>query len=212
MLFRSLLPPEVRAARGLKVVRRWLLVGLVVVAGLLVGAYAYSLLERGAAEAERGEAQAETAELQAEQERYSEVPVVLAALSDVELARQVGMFTEVSWKPYIDAFTAVIPSGVSLETISMSGATPVLLAAPPESPLFSPSVALLNFTGRSVTIPDAAAWIDALDSIPGFADAWVASSARADEEGTVYYAVTSSVRVDASAYALRFFETEEEED
>ena len=208
----NLLPPEVRAARGLKIVRRWLLVGLVLVAVLLAGAYAYSLMERGGAEADRTAAQDETAELNREQEKYAEVPVVLAALSEAELARQVGMLTEVSWKPYFDAITAVLPAGVSIETITMSGATPVLLAPPPESPLYSPSVGQLSFTGRSVTLPDTVAWMDALNAVPGFTDAWVASSVRADEEGLLFYAVTSSVRVDASAFELRFFETDEEED
>jgi hypothetical protein len=207
----NLLPPEVRAARGLKVVRRWLLVGLVLVAITLAGGYFLSVLERTAAEVERDEARAETVQLQAEQERYSEVPVVLNALSDVQLARQVGMLTEISWKPYIDAITSVLPAGVSLDTINMNGATPVLLASAPESPLFGPSVAQINFTGRSLTIPDTAALIDALNSVPGFVDAWATSSVRADEEGTMYYAVSASVRVEASAYALRFFETEEED-
>lgn len=208
----NLLPPEVRSARGLKVVRRWLAFGLVAVAVALGGVYALSLIERGTAEEERAEAQAETVSLQAEQERFAEVPVVLAALSEAALARRVGMSTEVTWKPYIDAITAVLPPNVSIDSILMSSATPIMLAAPPESPLFSPNVGQLSFTGRTVTVPDTAAWMDALDSIPGFSDAWVSASILSDEEGVLYYAVTATVRVTESAFAQRFPENETEED
>ena len=207
----NLLPPEVRAARGLKVIRRWLMVGLVVVALALAGVYVLTLTARGAAEAERAEAQEDTVALQAEQERYAEVPLVLAALTEAELARLIGMSTEVEWSPYFDAITAVLPPGVSLETIAMSGATPVMLPAPPASPLMSPSVGQLQFTGRSLTVPDTAAWMNALESIPGFSDAWVTTTQLTDEAGDVFYSVTSTVQVDQQAYSGRFAPTEEED-
>ena len=207
----NLLPPEVRAARGLKVVRRWLLAGLVLVAVLLAGGYFLSLTARAEAELERVEAQEETAALQAEQAKYAEVPALLAALDNGITARQVGMSTEVDWRPYVDAMTAVLPANVSIESIMMSGATPVLLPAPAESPLFDQSVGQLTITGRAVALPDSVALIDALNSIPGFADAWVSASVRSEVDGALFYAVTASVRVLDSAYTNRFAAPTEEE-
>lgn len=205
----NLLPPEVKAARGLKVVKRLLALGLVLVVGLIALAYAGALIARSDAETALAEAQAETARLRAEEQRYAEVPLVLGALDNTLAARELGMSTEVLWKEHLDAVTAVLPENVSIETLTLTGATPMALPAPPASPLYAESVAELTFSGRTATVPDTAAWIDALNSIPGFSDAWVRAAEVQAEDGSVYYAVDSSVRVLQSAYAQRFVATEE---
>ncbi len=45
-------------------------------------------------------------------------------------------------------------------------------------PLVTPGVGSISFTGRADTMPDVAAWLDALNSIPGFSGATLTSSAR----------------------------------
>lgn len=206
----NLLPPEIRAARSLKVVKRWLALALGVVVLLIGGVFAFSLMSAGLAEQELADAQADTQRLKLEEAQYAEVPLVLTALEDTERAREIGMSTEVNWKSYLDAITAVLPQNVSVDSISFSGATPVAAPPLPASPLHDPSVGSLQFSGRTATIPDISAWVDALNSVPGFSDAWVNSSAVAGEEGTVYYEVESVVQVTDAAYTHRFDATEEE--
>ena len=74
------------------------------------------------------------------------------------------------------------------------------------SPLQDPSIGQISFTARALTLPDTAAWIDALNSIPGLGDAWVSSASLTidSETETPYYEVAASVQIRESAYAHRF--------
>jgi Tfp pilus assembly protein PilN len=148
--------------------------------------------------------QAETSRLQTEQQKYAEVPQVLNALASAKAARTLGMSTEVQWKSYLDAITAVLPAGVSLESITVTGATPMTAAPAPSSVLEKASVGQIRFSGRIDTMPDTAAWIDALNAVPGFSDAWVSATAITQTDKLVYYTVTSTVQVTDAAYAKRF--------
>lgn len=200
----NLLPPEVRAARGLRVLKRWLGVSLVLTVVLCLGGFAFGLLSAGTAAAELVVAQENTARIQAEQLKYAEVPQVLGALDTARSARELGMSTEVQWKGYLDAIAAVLPADVSVESYTVTGATPMTAPALAADPLQGPSVGQVQFTGRTATLPDTAAWLDALDSIPGFADAWVSAAAVTATETTTYYTVEATVQFTDAAYAQRF--------
>ncbi|GAA3821568.1 PilN domain-containing protein [Cellulomonas soli] len=206
----NLLPPEVRAARGLRATKRWLGLGLVATLALCVAGYGAALISGGLADAELTDAQARTGVLQAEQTQYAEVPVVLNALNQATTARQLGMSTEVQWKPYIDAIAAVLPEGVSIDTFTVTGATPMAAAAAPTDPLQAAGMGSIQFTTRSSTIPDVAAWVDALDSVPGFASAWAGAATLTSDETGAYYTVSSAVVVTSDAFSLRFEQVEGE--
>jgi Tfp pilus assembly protein PilN len=205
----NLLPPEVRAARGVKVVRRLLLLGLVLVAVVLVGGYVLSLLELGAAQEELAAAEADTLRLQEDQRKYAEVPQVLLALDTAKSARMLGMSTEVEWKPYLDAITAVLPPDVSIDTVSMTMSTPMLAPSLPATPLQSQSLGQISFTGRTTTLPDTAAWVDALNSIPGLGDAWVSAATLSSDADLTFYSVTSTIQIRPQALSGRFLPDEE---
>jgi type II secretory pathway pseudopilin PulG len=202
----NLLPPEVKAARGLRVLQRWLALLIALVLVGCVAAYALVSFAASSAQDDLTAAQQRTSELLLEQKRYSDVPVVLSALSDAQTARELAMSTEVPWRSYLDAITAVLPAGVSIDSYSTSLDT-VMTAAPITlSPLQTASVGQIQFTLRVLQVPpDTAALIDALDGIPGLTDAWVGDATlTADQDGFVYYAVAASVNVTSSAYTNRF--------
>ncbi|GGB94105.1 PilN domain-containing protein [Cellulomonas carbonis] len=209
----NLLPPEVKAARGLRVVKRMLALAVGVVALVIVLVFVWSVMQRSSAQDQLAQAQQETARLQAEEAKYAEVPQVQTQLEATRTARELGMSTEVLWKPYLDAITAVLPADVSFENVSLTSATPTEPAPLPAGPLEEPSIGRLTFTGRTATVPDVAAWVDALESVPGFADAWV-TTATLDgaEAGSRYYAVTSSVQITDAALAQRFAAADAEEE
>jgi hypothetical protein len=114
------------------------------------------------------------------------------------------MSTDIPWKPYVDAITAVLPANVSIDTLTSTGATPMVAPAAPTDPLQVPSVGQLIFQARSSTVPDTSAWIDSLNAIPGFADAWVSSAAVAEDETGTYYVVSATVQITDAAYSHRF--------
>jgi Tfp pilus assembly protein PilN len=208
----NLLPPEVRAARSLGVLKRWLAIALVLVLALVGLGYGAAYLATQSAEDELAEAQAETTRLQSEEAKYAEVPQVLGAIDSTEVARLLGMSSEIQWKTYLDAVTAVLPVGVSIDQFTMTGPALDAAASPVTAtdPLQRPSIGSISFQGRSRAVPDTSAWLDALASVPGFADPWVSSVSVTEEDGSVYYSVTSTVQLTEQTLANRFVPTEEE--
>jgi Tfp pilus assembly protein PilN len=203
----NLLPPEVRAARGLVRVKQWLGLLLVVVLLLLVAGLGAAFLARQSADSEIVDAQAEATLLRTEEAKYAEVPQVVNNLRRSEDARALGMATEVLWKGYLDAIAAVLPPNVSIETFTVTQETAAQVAASAPDALAAPGVGSISFTSTALTLPDSAAWLDALDSVPGF----YAATSSTESLGTVgtidAYSVTSTVLVDESAFAARFAAT-----
>jgi Tfp pilus assembly protein PilN len=201
----NLLPPEVRAARGLRSIKRWLVIALLVTIALCGLLYVVNIAQAQAADDELMDAQSETARLTLEQAKYAEVPRVLNQLDVTNSTRTIAMSTDVLWKSYLDAITAVLPEGVSLDVVSMTGATPMTPLAAPASVLQSARVGEIVLTGRSLSLPDTAALIDELNSIPGLGDAWVtAAVVDSDPEFGIYYKIDGSVQVRAGAFSDRF--------
>jgi Tfp pilus assembly protein PilN len=204
----NLLPPEVRAARGLKTVKRLLVMALVLVVLLCAASWVFARNDKSNAADGLSAAQAKTAQLKTEENKYAEVPQVLGLLASATKARALGTSTEVLWSPYYQAITAVLPAGVSLVTLQVTPITPVTGPPAAGSPLQAPSVGQIQFTGRSKTLPDTAAWIDALNSVPGLGDAWVSTALIQGDSATAsYYNVTAAVQVRQSAFAHRFDQT-----
>lgn len=200
----NLLPPEVRVARGLRTTKRWLGISLVLVVVACVGVYGMSLLSAASAAGELVEAQDETLRLQNEQAKYAEVPQVLGALERTEQGITFGMSTDVEWKPYVDAVAAVLPPNVSIDSLMLTFATPMTAAAPASDPLQTAGVGQIQFTVRSAQMPDTAAWVDALNSVPGFADSWVSSATVTEDEGGAYFTVAGTVQVLDTALSHKF--------
>ena len=203
----NLLPPEVHAARGLRRTKRMLgmvLLGAVALCGL---AWVYGIFETSSANDELAEAESETTRIQGQlaDPKYAEVPLVIGALQANEKALPLAMTTDVAWSTYVNAIAAVLPEGASIDTFQVTFATPMSGAAEPGDPLQAPSLGQITFSGRSVTVPDTAAWINALNSIPGFADAWVSSAAVTDDEDSgEYYAFQSTVQVSEGALTHKY--------
>ena len=200
----NLLPPEVAAARNLIRIKAWLGVALLMTVVLAAAGFGAALLDGNAAAAELKTAQRDGARLQADQAKFAEVPKVLGALADAKAARLVGMSTEVAWTGYLNAISATLPPNVSIDDVAIIGATPMVAAPAPATVLQAPSLYTITFAARSMTIPDSAAWADALNSVPGFADAWISSASVTAQGTTTYYQVAGSVQVNNVALANRF--------
>jgi hypothetical protein len=200
----NLLPPEVRAARGLRALKRWLVLTLLLVAVALVAAFGFSLVTAGLAQADLAEAESDTARLQSQAAKYSEVPLVLNALSDAQLAQRAGMSTDIIWRARIDAIAAVLPAGTSIANYSMSQTSPTAPQQSGTGLLVPTGIGQISFTLRSSTVPDAAGWEDAINSLPGFADAWISQVTSTEDETGVYYEVSGQALVTEAALSHRF--------
>ncbi|MDO8107790.1 fimbrial assembly protein [Isoptericola sp. b441] len=202
----NLLPPEVVAARGLRIVRRWLGVLVVIAVVLAAGVVALAWESQRAAQADLTTAQADTTRLQAERQKYIEVPLVRGEIDRVAAARTFGMSTEIELAKYLAAISATAPAGIAIQSVQVAVEPPTTEPGTPTDPLAGPSVGSLTFEADSLTVPDTADWIDALNALPGLSDAWFTAAEVTEANGTVYYTVSATVNLTSDAYAQRFEE------
>lgn len=202
----NLLPQQYAARYALGRLKRRLAMALVAVLALAVVMYGATLTQLASAQDRAAKAEQETTRLLQAQQQYAEVPVVLGQLARAQGARELGMSTEIMWAPYLGAIGSVMPEGVTLTNIVMGGATPQMAPAPVTQPFQSENVSTIQFEGRSTQMVDTAAWMDGLNGVPGFQDAWVSLAAVEEFAETTVYVYSSSVGVSGLAYASRFSE------
>lgn len=204
----DLLPPEVRAARRLAGTKRLLLLGLAVVALASVLVFVLASVAALAAKTDLANVQRDTDELMAEQAKYSEVPLVLGQIQATKTARELGFSTEILWKPFVEAIRAVTPEGVTISDLTVTVATPTTNPVASNDPLAGPAVGTITFNGTAATPIDTSAWLDALDSLPGFNDPWFSTETLAETDGVVSYKISSSVQITDEVFAKQYVEEE----
>lgn len=199
----DLLPAPARAALELRGLRVRLAAALVGVAVLLVAVFV--LLLGGVARA-RGEldlAGAETTRLQSELDRYAEATQARADIDRVREARSAGMGTEIRWMEQLRRIEAVMPEGTTILSFTAQAAAPgdAMAVATPDA-LVPAGVGSISFSVRTPALPDTAAWLEALNGIPGFTGASFTSAALVDESRTDVppgYVVASTVQITSDA-------------
>ncbi|WP_182111186.1 MULTISPECIES: fimbrial assembly protein [unclassified Actinotalea] len=206
----NLLPPEVHAGRQVSRIKSWALIAVLVALLVATLLYVWAAFSAKQAEAELALAQDESQALLAEQAQYAEVPQVLNQTQEIAEARELGMGAEVLWRPYLGAVAATAPAGVSIDTLSYSPSLPSELAS--SDPLLTePTTGALSFEARSLTVPDTAGWMDALEAVTGVTNPWFSSVAITQdaESGATYYVVSGTVLLTTDALSGRFTTQEE---
>lgn len=200
----NLLPASVHAAQDARRLRRRLGAGLVAFVVLLGGVQGVLLMVDDQAQRELDLALTEGIRLQDDMARYAEAADVRAAITQVSDARRLGMGTEIRWVDMIRQIESVSPPGTKMASFSAQSLAPAegsVFTAPDQ--LASPGVATISFRVETPTLPDTAAWLEALNAIPGLMDAsfsTVSLSGGAAEDGEAeVYVVTSSVQVNVVA-------------
>lgn len=198
----NLLPQHVRDARKVRAARRLLGLGLVGI--LALGAVSYGAVRYAGHDAQEqlATAQAESARLATEEAKYAEVPRVKTKAAQVKVARIAATSsTEILWQPVLASFTGSLPSGTTVQTLTVKLTEPTTTKA---DPLAVAGVASLQFTARSDTVPDVAAWMDSLAAIPGFTDVRISAATRTDDQGHTYYDVQGTLQLSDALLAHRF--------
>lgn len=197
----DLLPKEVRLQRKGKIVRRrlnfFVVLTVIIVFGVTLLAYAL------AQQAQRNLAieQANTQFLLMQQRKYVEVRQVQKEVDIIQAAEQVGTATEINWEQYLTSVQATLPPNVTLDTINIDSATPFAAYTQATAPLQGARIATLSFTAKSSTLPQVPAWLDALTSLPGYADASPGSVTR-NQSGA--YSVNITMHINERAFTNRF--------
>lgn len=200
----NLLPPEVRSARTLRSLKRYLAYGLIVVAIGCGGVVALASMNQGTAEDALAAEQQRTGDLQVQIAGYAEVPAVESALERAHSAQELGMTTDVLWSERIGAIAAVLPNDMKIESFDVAMPSVLDASVASDNPLRPDPTGTIALVLRSTTLPDTAQLMDALDAIPGYESAWVGTVEAAAEETTTFYRVELSLLVSSDAYSDRF--------
>lgn len=204
----NLLPPEITKGREGAVAKRrmvWIIIAALVVC---VVAFAAAFLVRANADARYDESMATADELTQLKRQYSPVVQVIKNIDQIREARAFVLANEVNWASYVYALAAVLPEGVTIDSISVASIGPGAELVVGVDELTTDAIGVMSFTATSPTLPDASAWIDTLESIPGLADANLQSAELKDEDGNVTYQIIATVQVTDEALAHRTFPDE----
>ena len=196
-----LLPPEVLLRRKAKVVRRRLGFVVLLVALLVIGGSALVRAQAQQAQANLAIEQANTQSLLLQQRKYVEVRKVQQQVDTIMAAQQVGTATEINWEQYLTSVQGTLPQNVTIDTINLDSATPFAPYTQATAPLQGARIATLSFTAKSSTLPEVPAWLDALTTLPGYADASPGSVTR-NESGA--YSVSITMHINEAAFTNRF--------
>lgn len=202
----DLLPPIVKERQRGKVLRRNLGFAVVAVVVLVAAGTGVAFWQAAVSQAQLAAVQQRTTELLAEQAKFVEVRQVQ---DDVDLsmaARQVGASTEVDWKAYLEEIRDVLPSDVTIDTVDISAASPLVLFEQPDVPLQAARIATIMITMTSPGLPTVPDWLEDMKALPGYADGSPSSITRSD---TGAYQVDLTLHINEGAYSNRFADTEE---
>lgn len=201
----NLLPAEVTNKRKLDIVKRrmiWVLIATLVVC---IVAYGLAFMVNANAQARNEEALSVADQLTLDKRKYSPVIQVLDDIKNTQESRAFVLANEVNWTSYTYALAAVLPEGVTIDSLAMVSISPGEELVVGVDELTTDAIGVITFAATSPTLPVASEWIDALESVPGLVDANLQSSELEDDEGNVTYAVSATVQVTSEALANRTF-------
>lgn len=196
----DLLPPEVRAERRTAALVRRAWAGVVVV-GVVVGiGTGAAFLERMKSEDALMVAQGETQALLMEQTKYTEVRATQNQVGLIGAAQKVGGSTDIDWPGYLAKVQATLPIGVTITSVSLDQASPLVQYAQATAPLQGSRVATLTFQATSPTLPSVPDWLNGLATLPGYADAQPGTVTLEDD----VYKADITMHITADAFTSRF--------
>ena len=177
--------------------------------------------QQTAAQEDLDAATAERTVLQVEAARYSEVPKVFATVAAAEDQLELAMSNEVRWSFFLNDLALTMPSGVSLESLSVSSPAPgaaVTAAAPSAaSPSATaagstgagmPGIGTMSVSAKALTYNSVANWLDSLAKLPTLADPYVDSITAGSEEGTNIVTFGSPATITTEALSKRYVQKE----
>ncbi|NAZ74898.1 hypothetical protein GTQ99_05590 [Kineococcus sp. T13] len=213
----DLLPREVAAARGSRLLRIALGAGLAVVAGVACAATLVTAGHVSTAEEALAAEQQRTLQLQQAQRAYADVPVVLAQLEDAEDVRRQVTAGDVPTYLLLDQLAARAPLDLALTAVEVAvdagsaagaaassaagSATAPAAGAAAEvvgtDPLAVAGIGTVSVTGQTKSQAQVAAFMDAVDTVGGMTGTRLSSSTLDPTTGLITFTTTATLTDDA---------------
>lgn len=201
----DLLPPEVTAEQKGRRLRRALAIAVVAVVFVTGGGIAAATWEAQRSQASLAVVEARTAELLAAQGEYVEVRRAQEEVDATVAARRLASSVDIDWTDYLQQIRARLPGDVVVGAVVLDAGSPWAPYGQATAPLQPSRVATVNLTLTSPTLPSVPDWLEAMATLPGYADSSPTRVALLDSGG---YEVSLTLHVNAEVFSNRFAEAE----
>ena len=190
-IFADLTPPELINSRQLKLLRKWLGVGLVALLVAFLGGYVLAVRQHSTESDALAKVQARTTQLQSDARKYVGVTKIQGSVTEVQTQIAKLMSGDVDLVKLMGQLRSSLPATMTINSESVT----IILAAvasagtsPAGSPLDTSGLARIgNITiaGTGRTLNDLSAYVDKLKVLPGVVDV-VPTTNTAGTTGTTY--------------------------
>jgi hypothetical protein len=194
----DLTPPELVAARRLKLLKKLIAVGLALVVVLCAGGYALAYVNHSSAAQALDAASARTAAFTAEQAKYARVTEILAATQSVNGQIATLMADDVDMADLLIKLRSVLPGTMSLASITatVNGAADGGVSSDNTNASLDTSgravIGSVTLTGAAQRIVDVSTYVSSLVSLPGVVNV-VPTSNAAGAPGGVQWNITLQI-------------------
>jgi hypothetical protein len=201
----DLLPPEVADRKKGAALRRAIAMGVVGALVISAGAYAFASWQSIQAAGRLADAQAETTSLLSQQAEFAEVKTLSAQGQTISDARMTGALTEINWNAFYREVLPTLPPDVVIGGFIVETSSPIREYVGTSVPTVDAPAAQVGFALVSPNLESLAAWLVALKTFPGYAQATMTPAVLA---GGVYTS-TMTLNLSDARYTKRFAPPEE---
>lgn len=168
----NLLPPELIAARRLRVVRKMIVAALVLVVALGAAGYGYGMYQQSGAQSALSAEQARTAQLLVQQQKYQEVVTISGSIAQIKGQLATLMTGDVDVAKLVGVVAARQPHGGSITQLQATVVSdPTQPSTDSGASVFDSSgqthIGTMSITGTARNMPEVAAFVNQLGKAPG---------------------------------------------
>lgn len=166
----NLLPPALRLRAAVSQARERAIVMIVIAAAIVIALVGLTTSGRFSAESQLQAAQQRVATAEAAKSQYSDVPGVYAAIAEAQKELSTAMGQEVQFSGLLTNLGLKIPPRVSVASATMTvGSAAAGKKSSPGAGASGPDLGSVTFSGQAQAMPDVAAFLDALATLPEYA-------------------------------------------
>lgn len=142
--------------------------------------------------------------LQREAATYSHVPAVFNSIAAAERQLQVAMGNEVRWSFFLNDLALTMPSGVSLESLQVTGPAPGADVSAGATAGSATGIGTMNVSAKAMTYNTVANWLDSLAKLPTLTDPYIGGINAGSMEGSKIVTYTSTAGITPKALSQRY--------
>ncbi|MDT4944340.1 MAG: hypothetical protein QOH14_1073 [Pseudonocardiales bacterium] len=170
----NLLPPEIIAARRIRVLRKRIVTALITVVVLCVAGYAYAFWQAHTATSALSSEKAQTSQLEREKGKYAEVVKVQGSIASVQKQISSLLGNDVDFAKLLASVVSQAPTGVAVSQLSVTinantsiAAAGVAVGGGVLDTSGRKHIGSILLTGQASSVGQVADFVDRLSAVPG---------------------------------------------